>query len=67
MDCCFTPSDAYAVGSSEDGRVLYWEVVEGQVAEEFVAHSDIVCSMAMHPRGDCLLTSSVDGTVKVWT
>ena len=27
MDCCFTPSDGYAVGSSEDGKVFYWEVV----------------------------------------
>lgn len=64
MDCCFTPSDGYAVGSSEDGRVFYWEVLEGDVVDSFQAHSDVVCSMAMHPAGDCLLTASVDGTVK---
>lgn len=34
--------------------------------ECFQAHADVVCSMAMHPKGECLLTSSVDGTIKVW-
>jgi mitogen-activated protein kinase organizer 1 len=67
LDCCFTPSDAYVVGASEDGRVYYWELVDGAVVESFAAHSDVVCSIAMHPEGTCLLTSSIDGTVKVWT
>lgn len=52
---------------AEDGRVLYWEMVDAQLVSSFQAHSDTVCSMAMHPKGECLLTSSVDGTVKVWT
>lgn len=30
------------------------------------AHGDTVCSLAVHPKGECLLTSSVDGTIKVW-
>jgi len=34
--------------------------------ECFQAHAGVVCSMAMHPKGECLLTSSVDGTIKVW-
>ena len=67
LDAAFTPSDGYVVACSEDGRVLYWEVVEGVVVEEFKAHEDVVCSLAVHPRGECLLTASVDGTVKVWT
>ncbi|KAL4436065.1 hypothetical protein ABPG77_005513 [Micractinium sp. CCAP 211/92] len=67
MDCCFTPSDAFVVGSSEDGRVFFWELVDAQLVESFQAHADVVCSLAMHPKGECLLTSSVDGTVKVWT
>jgi len=46
--------------------VLYWELVEAELVHSFQAHQDVVCSMAMHPKGECLLTSSVDGTVKVW-
>lgn len=67
MDCCFMPSDAYVIGSSEDGRVCYWELVDGELVDSFQAHTDVICSMAVHPKGDCLLTSSVDGTIKVWT
>lgn len=47
--------------------MLYWELVEGEQVAAFQAHADTVCSLAMHPAGECLLTSSVDGTVKVWT
>ena len=67
LDAAFTPSDGYVVACSEDGRVVYWEVVEGEVVEQFQAHEDVVCSLAVHPKGECLLTASVDGTVKVWT
>ncbi|KAG2494932.1 hypothetical protein HYH03_006867 [Edaphochlamys debaryana] len=66
MDCCLTPSDAYVVGSSETGEVLFWDLVDGEVAESFKAHTGVVTGMAMHPDGALLLTSSVDGTVKVW-
>lgn len=57
----------WATPPAEDGRVFYWELVDAQLVESFQAHADVVCSLAMHPRGECLLTSSVDGTVKVWT
>lgn len=68
LDAAFVQSDAYVVACSEDGRVVYWDVVEGAVVGEVRAHGQhVVCSLSVHPEGDCLLTSSVDGTVKVWT
>ena len=67
LNAAFTPSDGYVVACSEDGRVMYWEVVEAGVVEEFRAHEAGLCGLAMHPQGACLLTASVDGTVKVWT
>jgi len=67
IDAAFTPSDGYVVSCSEDGRILYWEVVEATVVEQFQAHEAELCSLAMHPEGACLLTASVDGKVKVWT
>ena len=48
------------------GRVCYWDLVEETMLESFQAHKSYVCSLAMHPDGTLLLTSSTDGTVKVW-
>lgn len=66
LDCCLTPSDAHVVSGSESGEVLYWDLVEAKVVRRFKAHGGVVCSMAMHPEGKVLVTSSVDGGVKVW-
>jgi mitogen-activated protein kinase organizer 1 len=41
--------------------------MDGELVQSFKAHGDVICSMAMHPKGECLLTSSVDGTIRVWT
>lgn len=70
--CCLLDQSANilpcpAPAPAEDGRVFFWELVDAQMVESFQAHADVVCSLAMHPKGECLLTSSVDGTVKVWT
>mmetsp|Transcript_19005 Transcript_19005/g.56607 ORF Transcript_19005/g.56607 Transcript_19005/m.56607 type:complete len:327 (-) Transcript_19005:357-1337(-) len=67
LDCCLTPSDAHVIGGSETGEVLYWDLVEATVIKRFRAHAGVVCSLAMHPDGSTLLTSSLDGVVKVWT
>ena len=66
VDVSFTPKDGYVVACSEDGRIVYWDVVEGNKALEFTAHAVTVCSLAMHPESKRLLTSSLDGTLKVW-
>ena len=47
--------------------MFYWDLVESdKVVTSFKAHGGVVTSMAMHPDGQLLLTSSVDGAVKVW-
>ena len=66
LDCLLTPSDAHVVSGSESGEVFYWDLVNAKVVRRFKAHGGVVCSMAMHPEGKVLITSSVDGTVKVW-
>ncbi|KAK9798539.1 hypothetical protein WJX73_000934 [Symbiochloris irregularis] len=66
LDCCLTPSDAHVICGSEDGRVCFWDLVEENLVHTIHAHKAAVCSVAMHPGGECLLTSSTDGTVKVW-
>ena len=53
-------------GCARAGRVCFWELVDGALVAQLAAHAGVVCSLAMHPTGECLLTSSVDGAVKVW-
>ena len=48
------------------GRVCYWDLVEETLVETVAAHSSVVCSLAMHPAGSLLVTSSTDSTIKVW-
>lgn len=48
------------------GRVCYWDLVEESLDEALHAHAAAVTSLAMHPGGECLLTASTEGIVKVW-
>jgi WD40 repeat protein len=49
------------------GDICYWELVDAVLVKRFKAHPGVVCSLALHPDGTSLLTSSVDGTIKVWS
>lgn len=66
MDSCLTNTDAHVVGGSEDGRIFFWDLVEGSVVSSFRAHASVVTSVCYHPKESCMITSSVDSTVRVW-
>ena len=61
------PSRRVCTATCTAGEVLYWDLVEATVVRRFKAHSGVDCSLAMHPEGKLLLTSSVDGTIKAWS
>ncbi|KAK9096408.1 hypothetical protein Sjap_021905 [Stephania japonica] len=65
-DCCLTNSDAHVVSGSEDGSVFFWDLVDASVVSSFRAHSSVVTSVSYHPKDSCMITSSVDGTIRVW-
>lgn len=48
------------------GRICYWDLVEERMVESFQAHTGVISGIAMHPRGECLITASTDGSIKVW-
>ncbi|KAL6558919.1 hypothetical protein OROMI_019269 [Orobanche minor] len=66
MDCCLTNTDAHVTGGSEDGYIFFWDLVDANVVSSFRAHSSVVTSVSYHPRDDCMVTASVDGTIRVW-
>eukprot|EP00470_Lotharella_oceanica_P006205 CAMPEP_0170178196 /NCGR_PEP_ID=MMETSP0040_2-20121228/11729_1 /TAXON_ID=641309 /ORGANISM="Lotharella oceanica, Strain CCMP622" /LENGTH=306 /DNA_ID=CAMNT_0010421189 /DNA_START=17 /DNA_END=937 /DNA_ORIENTATION=- len=64
---CMTGDDAFVVGGSEDGKIYFWNLVEGNVVHKLDAHHRAVSSIAYHPSAVCMLSSSADGSVKLWT
>ncbi|XP_004249878.1 uncharacterized protein [Solanum lycopersicum] len=65
-DCCLTNSDAHVAGGSEDGYIYFWDLVDASVVSSFRAHDLVVTSVSYHPKENCMITSSVDSTVRVW-
>eukprot|EP00033_Pygsuia_biforma_P004983 GCRY01005466.1.p1 GENE.GCRY01005466.1~~GCRY01005466.1.p1 ORF type:complete len:303 (+),score=48.05 GCRY01005466.1:214-1122(+) len=63
---CFTVSDEFVVSGSEDCAVYCWELVESKLVARLEGHKGPVTDVAAHPRQNILLSSSVDGTVRVW-
>lgn len=66
LDSCLTNTDAHVVSGSEDGKVLFWDLVDASVVSSVKAHTAVVTSVSYHRSESCMITSSVDGTVKVW-
>ncbi|KAJ3408326.1 WD repeat-containing protein 83 [Chytridiales sp. JEL 0842] len=61
-----TNSDAYVISGSEDGRICFWDLVEGKMVKSLKPHSKLVTCVAYHPKEDILISASQDGTVKVF-
>jgi mitogen-activated protein kinase organizer 1 len=66
MDSCLTNSDAHVVSGSEDGNVIFWDLVDASIVASFKAHPSVVTSVSYHPSESRMLTASVDSTVRVW-
>jgi WD40 repeat protein len=68
----YSPDNRYLAGGDLNGRVLLW----GSPADDFVAvnanftivgeHQASISSLAFHPDGSRLASSSADGIVKIW-
>jgi len=66
LEATFSPSEAYIIGCSEDGKIYYWDVVEKRIETAFQAHDAGVTSLSIHPNVDFLVTGSTDSTIKIW-
>ncbi len=67
VDARLTLGDGHVVAGSEDGRVVFWELVDARVEVELEAHpGKVVCGLDYHPKRHAMVTSATDGTAKVW-
>ncbi|KAJ3217715.1 WD repeat-containing protein 83 [Dinochytrium kinnereticum] len=59
--------DAYVISGSEDGKVYCWDLVEGTLLKTLAPHDRLVTSVTYHPKSDFMVSTSKDGTAKVFT
>jgi mitogen-activated protein kinase organizer 1 len=70
LDSVLSHTDGHVVSGSEDGRICFWDLVEGSL--NLTLNHDagnrrcIVYSVSFHPRHPCLLSAGSFGGVKVW-
>jgi mitogen-activated protein kinase organizer 1 len=59
--------DSKVIGGGEDGKILVWDLVDGNIELELSGHSDAVTCINYHPNRDMILSTSLDGSCKLWT
>ncbi|CAJ1328711.1 unnamed protein product [Effrenium voratum] len=58
------PSDSFVASGSEDGRIFFWELVEGAALPSPSGHGAAVLCLGFFE--ETLVTASADGAIKVW-
>ena len=62
----FTNTDSHVIAGSENGKIYIWDLVEGNIEETIDAHTKPVTCVGYHPSLPCMISSSFDGTAKIW-
>merc|ERR1712187_184684 len=64
VQSAFGPSDACVVSGSEDHRICFWDLVDGNMICSVKGHGGPVLSMRLFENN--LVSGAGDGTIKVW-
>jgi WD40 repeat protein len=64
--CAFSPSGGMCASGSEDETLRFWDPQTGHNTRTIPAHADPVTSVDFSGNGECICTSSFDGTVRLW-
>jgi serine/threonine protein kinase len=65
-DVVYTPDGNYVIGASADKNIAVWDTSSGNLITSLVGHSDAVLSLSLSHDGKVLISSSKDGTIRVW-
>ncbi|XP_022109571.1 uncharacterized protein LOC110989469 isoform X2 [Acanthaster planci] len=64
--CVFYRRLEYFITAAMDGSIKVWNAVVYSQVHEFIGHYDCVTGLVMHPSDPLLISSSKDGTIRVW-
>ena len=62
----FTPNDLYLVAALLDKKTEIFEIDTGRSIMELVGHADVVSEIVMIPKSNRALTTSWDGSARLW-
>lgn len=64
---CISPNSSYLVAGNEEGKLFAWDITTGEMIIQIDdAHLQRVTCIGFTTDGGILVSSSADGTVKVW-
>jgi len=66
---CFSVTGGkWIVSGSEDGKVYLWDLQSREIVQILKAHTDVVVSVATHPRQDMIASASMESdlTIRIW-
>ncbi|KAJ1543892.1 WD repeat-containing protein 83 [Nowakowskiella sp. JEL0078] len=66
LTSCLTNSDSHVVSGSEDGKIYFWDLVEGKNTQILKGHTQAVTCVSYHRKEDSFLSCSLDGTIRLW-
>ena len=62
----FSPTGKYLVSGGWGDEVYVWETAHWEKQHKLIAHTATVVAVAFHPDGKLFVTSSRDGTARLW-
>jgi len=65
-DIAISPDNNTFASVGGDKLVFYWDVTTGNVIRKFQGHTQSINCVAFNPQKNCLVSGSVDTTVRIW-
>ena len=63
---CFSPDGEHLATGGFTRRLQIWRVADGELLSEYEGHTAQIWGVAYFPGGDWIVTTSKDGTCRVW-